>query len=373
MSEANEKQFAPTPKKRSDAARKGDVLRSRELATAATVLAGLAWLALAGPWLLQEIRALVITAFTFDRKSLEGVGVEASLALIPSVFLPVAALGLLVPATSLVAQLSFGEGRWVNQNLNFKGSRINPLNGLKRMFGTQGLIEMGKGLLKVVLLFAIAAAWAWMSLDAASAFGRATLADQLTTGWYGLLTLMASLCAGLFVIAAIDLPIQWTRREQRLRMSHQEMKDESKESEGSAETRAARRQRQRDIATGAIGGAMREAQFVITNPSHFAVAMTYDVDRAPAPIVLAKGRGDKALAMRELAAELELPVLEYPALARSIYFTAREKDMIRTELYSAVAAVVAYVLSIRRGEAPSPPIVSVPLELQFDTEGRPAT
>ena len=115
---------------------------------------------------------------------------------------------------------------------------------------------------------------------------------------------------------------------------------------------------------------MREAQFVITNPSHFAVAMAYDPLKASAPVVLAKGRGDKALAMRELAAELSLPCLEYPALARSVYFTTRERQVIREELYSAVAGVLAFVLSLKRGERPARPEVSVPVELRFDADGR---
>lgn len=372
MSEGGEKQFAPTAKKRRDAAQKGDVLRSRELATAATVCAGLAWLVLAGPWLMDEVKALLVTALIFDAGAFEGAGIESSIARLPAVFAPVIVLGTVVPLASLAAQLGFGDGRWVGQNVQFKASRISPLNGLKRMFGMQGLIEMGKGLLKVTLLGAIAAGWGWMTFDDASGLGRATLADQLSIGWNATVGLTAALAVGLMIIAAIDLPIQWIRREGRLRMSHQEMKDEAKQTEGSAETRAARRQRQRDIAKGAIAGAMREAQFVITNPTHFAVAMTYDPQKAPAPVVLAKGRGEKALAMRELAAELGVPTLEYPALARSIYYTTREQQVIRAELFAAVASVVAFILSVRRGENPQLPTVVVPQEMQFDANGRQA-
>lgn len=373
MSEtAGEKTFDPTPKRRRDAAQKGDVLRSRELATAATVIAGLGWLALAGPWLFDELAALVIAAFTFDAASLERLGGEATLARVPAVFAPVVVLGLLVPAASLAAQLAFGDGRFVAGNIRFKGQRISPLAGLKRMFGAQGWIEMGKGLLKVGLLGAIAASWAYGEQESFAELGRATLARQLEIAWQTSLALLAALSAGLVIIAAIDLPLQWSQRNQRLRMSHQEMRDEHKEAEGSPEARAARRQRQRDIATGSLGPAMREAQFVVTNPAHFAVALAYDPAKAPAPLVLAKGRGDKALAIRELAAELGVPVLEYPPLARSLYYTTRERQVIREELYMAVAAIVAFVLSIRRGEVPPRPVISVPVALQFDAEGRPA-
>ncbi len=153
-------------------------------------------------------------------------------------------------------------------------------------------------------------------------------------------------------------------------MSHQELRDEHKESEGAPEKKAAIRQRQREIAKGGVHRAIREAQFVITNPTHFSVALTYDPDRAAAPIVLAKGRGEKALAMRELARELEVPVLEYPVLARSVYFTTQENMMIREELYGAVAAVLAFVMSLKRGEQPRRPEIDVPSEIRFDEFGR---
>jgi flagellar biosynthetic protein FlhB len=130
------------------------------------------------------------------------------------------------------------------------------------------------------------------------------------------------------------------------------------------------RQKQRQLAMGGVAKAMREAQFVLTNPSHFSVAMAYDPARAAAPIVLAKGRGDKALAMRELASELQVPTLEYPALARSVYFTTRENQVIREELYAAVAGVLAFVLSLKRGESPVRPAIEVPVALRFDADGR---
>ena len=121
---------------------------------------------------------------------------------------------------------------------------------------------------------------------------------------------------------------------------------------------------------GGLIPAMKDAQFVVTNPTHFSVALAYDPAKAGAPIVVAKGRGDKALAMREMAAERNLPVLEYPALARSVYFTTRENQLIREELYVAVAALVAFVFSLRRGEHPPRPQVEVPVALRFDAQGR---
>ena len=371
MSEAGEKTFAPTAKRKRDAALKGDVLRSRELSTAAAILFGAAWLAFAGPWLLGEIGGVLREGLVFSRADVVEFNpgqmlLTGLLAALP----PVLTIAVPIIALALVSQLGFGSGRWVPENLAFKGSRLNPLSGLKRMFGPTGWIEMGKGLLKVGLLGTIAYAWGRSWLGTIVNLGGGNLSQQLTAGWEALTSLLFALAAGLVLIALLDVPVQWLRRNQRLKMSHQEMRDEHKESEGSPEARAHRRQRQRDIAAGSVANAMRQAQFVLTNPTHFAVAMTYDPDKAAAPIVLAKGRGDKAQAMKELAREFGVPMLEYPQLARSVYFTTRENQTIREELYSAIAAVLAFVLSLKRGEIRPAPAIEVPVEMRFDADGR---
>ena len=368
---AGEKTFAPTEKRLADAAKKGDVLRSKESGTAAVMLLGGAWLVFAGPWLLEGLAGLMREAFRFDARDMNDYNV--SILMMEGLYLSVLAiLTLAVPVilVTLLTQLGFGRGRWVAKNLAAKGSRINPLSGLKRMFGPTGLIEMGKGLLKIVLLGAIAFAWWWSSIDTMIGLGRGSLSVQLGAAWDAIVSLVFALSAGLVVIAMVDLPIMWLRQQKRLKMSHQEMRDENKEAEGSPEMRSARRQRQRDIATGSVMGAMREAQFIITNPSHFAVALTYDQTKASAPIVLAKGRGDKAIAMKELAREMDLPMLEFPQLARSVYFTTRERQVICEDLYGAIASVLAYVLSLKRGETPQRPQIEVPVALRFDAEGR---
>ena len=373
MSEtAGEKTFAPTDKRKLDAAKKGDVLRSREGTTAAAILFGAAWLMFAGPWLLDDMSQIVRDSLVFDRRDMADFRPDQMMVASLIVALP-PILTIAVPMILLafVTQLGFGgEGRWVNENLEWKGSRINPLSGLKRMFGPTGWIEMGKGILKVLLLGVIAWFWGRAWLDTIMGLGSGNLSQQLTAAWGAVISLLFALSGGLVVIALVDVPIQWLRRNQRLKMSHQEMRDEHKESEGSPEAKSHRRQRQREIAMGGVAHAMREAQFVLTNPTHFAVAMIYDPDKASAPIVLAKGRGDKAAAMKELAREYGVPMLEYPQLARSVYYTTRENQTIREELYSAIASVLAFVFSLKRGEHRPAPAIDVPRELRFDADGR---
>lgn len=371
MSESGEKTFAPSEKRRRDAARKGDVLRSRELGTAVAILVGAAWFKLAGPWLLEGLTDALRAGFVWDRAAMDDFAPRRIMLFLLTLILPpVLVLGCVAAVAGLISQLTFGEGRWNGGNMQPKPSRLNPLSGLKRMFGPNGWIEMAKGIAKVTLLGAIAWVWANGRLTTLMGLGHSNLQAQLALGWDAVITLLFALAAGLVVIAFIDFPIQWLRRTMRLRMSQQEVRDEHKEAEGSPERKAAIRQRQRQIAMGSVSHAMREAQFVITNPAHFAVAMAYDPDRASAPIVLAKGRGDKALAMRELAAELAVPVLEYPALARSVFYTTQERQVIREELYAAVASVLAFVLSLKRGEQVTPPPIEVPVTLRFDADGR---
>ncbi len=368
---SGEKSFEPTDKRKRDAAGKGDVLRSKELATAAAVLVGATWMSWAGGWLYDALVQSLHQGLVWDRADVDDFAPGAMMmTMMIAVLPPIIVLGALVILSSLVSQLGFGTGIWVPKNLAFKGSRINPLSGLKRMFGPNGLIEIVKGLAKIGLLGTVAWAWGLSHFAGLTTLGRGDLAQQLGFAWDALITLAYWLGGGLLLIALADVPVQFFRRNKRLKMTLQEVRDESKEQDGSPEQKAAIRDRQRRMAMGAMAPAMREAQFIITNPTHFSVALAYDPERADAPILLAKGRGDRALAMRELAAEMELPVLQYPSLARALYFTTREKQIIRHELYGAVAAILAFVYSIKRGENRDAPDINVPVELRFDADGK---
>jgi flagellar biosynthetic protein FlhB len=367
-----EKTFAPTQKRREDAAKNGDVLRSRELATLAATGTGALALWAFGAWISEGLAAIARAGFVFDRRALDGftpgmVMGDAMFAALP----PVLALGAIVALLTTASQLLLGQdGRWIVGNAGFKARRINPLSGFKRILGTQGLIELGKGLVKLALLGGIAWMWAKDRVPELLALGTLPLDAQVARALDAFVSLTGTLLIGLLVIAAIDYPLQRFQRDKRLKMSLQEMRDENKQSEGSPEMKSARRQRQRDLARGGVAKAMKEAQFVIVNPLHFAVALTYDPARAPAPLLLAKGRGETALAMREIAAEEGLPVLEYPQLARAVYFTTRPNQMVREELYVALASLVAFVMALKRGQRPRRPVVDVPQGLRFDGDGR---
>jgi flagellar biosynthetic protein FlhB len=370
--DAGEKTFEPTAKRKREAVEGGDVLRSRDLNVATGTAVGVVWLMLAGPWLMRGLTKAMRLGFTWDRDILERFDASALLLdAMVGVLPPVMLLGVLVLGSSLFVQLGLGDGAFVAANIAPKPSRLSPAKGLSRMFGTQGLIEIGKGLAKLGLLGTLAYVWLRSRLSALVGLGAGQLHAQIGFAWNAITMLLIYLATGLMLIALSDFPIQWMRRQHRLRMSRQEIRDEHKQTDGNPENKAAIRRRQRAIAKGSVRKAVQDAQFVITNPTHFAVALSYDPDRAPAPIVVAKGRGETALAIRELAVEFGVTTLEYPALARSVYYTTRQNQVIREELYVAVAAVLAFVLSLKRGESPPAPRVDVPLAVRFDPEGNP--
>ena len=369
---AGEKTFEPTAKRKREAIEGGDVLRSRELTVATGTAVGVTWLVLAGPWMMRGLTRVMRLGLVWNRDSLDRFDPGALLKeALTGVLPPVLLLGVGVLAASLFVQLGLGDGAFVASNLAPKPSRLNPANGLSRMFGAQGLIEIGKGLAKLALLGTLAWVWLRSRLAVLIGLGAGHLQEQIGYAWHAVTTLLIYLAVGLMLIAMSDFPIQWVRRQRRLRMSREEIRDENKQTDGNPENKAAIRRRQRAIAKGSVRKAVQDAQFVITNPTHFAVVMRYDPDLAPAPIMLAKGRGETALAIRELAGEFGVPTLEYPALARSVYYTTRENQMIREDLYVAVAAVLAFVLSLKRGESPPAPRVDVPLAVRFDAEGNP--
>jgi flagellar biosynthetic protein FlhB len=174
---------------------------------------------------------------------------------------------------------------------------------------------------------------------------------------------------GLLLIAGFDVPIQLIRLLNKIKMSKQEIKDEHKEAEGSPETKGAQRQRMREIFKSSARKSVQSAHVVLTNPTHFSVALRYDRGKDEVPVVVAKGRGDKALAIRELARELDKPILEYPALARAVYYTSREGQHVRDDLYVAIATVLAFVFGVNLRAGGGPPNVIVPDTALFDENG----
>ena len=366
-----DKTEAPTAKRRKDAIEKGDVLKSRDFATALIVLAGCGWIALLGPQMARACQGLMTASFRFGRADIEDFSpmrplIQAGMGFAPSV----GGLLLIAVIVSIAGPASLGSIRFNGSLLQPKFERINPGSGLKRIFGPNGWIELGKSLLKVVLLGSIGCWLLWKtaqptlglssSADVAGAVGR--LGGTFTS-------ILFTMAGGLVIIAGVDLPIQIIRRLNKMRMTKQEVRDENKETEGSPEAKQHLRQRQREMSRRSVRKAVATADVILTNPTHFSVALRYDRLKDNAPVVVAKGRGITALAIRDVAGEEKVPILEYPALARAVYYTSREGQEIRDDLYAAVATVLAFVFGLNRRAGAVQPAIDVPATARFDENG----
>jgi flagellar biosynthesis protein FlhB len=364
---------APTAKRKADAVKEGDVLSSKELATAIMMLAGAAWLAALGGWFFSASKALLKGGLALDLSNPDRFEpLDAIAAPLVEMALPFAGLLALSVIAALAAPAMLGSLGMRSKSMAFKGSRINPLAGLKRMFGMQGLIELFKATAKVAAL-GYAGYWIIAS-DIASMPGLAATDPAGAVGRIGdkLAMTVIVLSVGLVLIAGIDVPVQWFRRNQRLRMSKQQMKEELRQSDGAPELKQALRARQQEVLMSSARKGMADASVVLTNPTHFAVALRYRPGLDAAPVVVARGRGDVALAIKALAKENHVPSLEYPQLTRAIYFTTRTGRTVSEDLYIAVATILAFVFRLENALASEAvrPVVEVPAAKRFDADGR---
>ena len=372
-SEGGEKTEKPTPKKLQDAAKKGDILQSRELGTALVVMAGIGCLAVIGPSLIDALRDMLVEALRIRREDIVDFSpAKRGLDLLASIALPVAGVMLAtflaaIAAPALLGSLGFRPGAFAP-----KPEKLNPLSGLKRIFGMQGLIELLKSIAKVGLLGSIGVWLIWDRLTEITGLGKAGIAPAIAdVGSIFIFTCLV-MAGGLFLIAGIDVPAQIMQRAKRLGMSKQEVKDEHKESEGSPELKGHIRRRQFEVLSGSTRKAVAEASVIITNPTHFAVALRYKPGQDAAPVVVAKGCDAIAASIRDLADTHGVTVLQYPELARAIYFTSRAGQIVNEGLYMAVATVLAFVFRVENkmaGEMDRP-FITVPDDLRFDVDGR---
>ena len=372
--ERDEKTEAPTAKRRRDAAEKGDVLQSKELGTALVMVAGAAWLALAGHMLVGSLAGMLEQGLSFDSSAVKDFDPGgATLRLVGMIVVPMIGLfaitiGAAIAAPALLGSLGFRANAFA-----FKPEKLSPMAGFKRMFSVHGLIELGKSMAKVVLLGAIGF---WLMLRESRTIAGLAAPDigpALSSVGTTFVTALLVMAVALAAIAMVDVPAQIFQRMRRLRMTKQELKDEHKQTEGSPELKAALRGRQLATARNSARKALSEATLVLTNPTHFAVALRYRPEIDAAPIVLAKGRGATAEAIRELAGEHKVPMLSYPQLTRALYYTSRPGQIIREDLYMAVATILAFVFNLDQALASgqAQPAVDVPTGMRFDASGLP--
>lgn len=359
----------------------GQVARSRDLSNLAVLGGGAICLMTLAPMMFDHIRNAVSWQLLFDAKSLQDtttmvtrLGTMATLGLVAC-----AAFGLIVSFVGIISSVAVGG--WVAslKPIVPDFSRVNPLSGFGRMFTKDKATEVMKMTFIAGSLLAVGFAYLSSGMDTLgslvlqpTARSIGVMANWLTHG-------MSLMLLVVLVVAMVDVPLQSFLHKSRMKMSHQEMKQESKESDGNPQMKSRMRQRQRDIANGNSIKAVPKADFVLMNPTHYAVAIQYDDSRMVAPRVISKGADLLAFRIRDLATEHKIPVLQSPTLARALYANAEIDQDIPTSLYTAVAQVLAYIYRLKsamRGDGPmpgEPPMPYVPPELDSLTKVVAAT
>ena len=370
-----DKSEEPTGKRLEESRKKGQIARSKELNTLAVTLTGTMALIIFGAYMGNVLMDIMRGNFSLPREVLMSErsmalyllasGKEALLAMQP--FL----IALLI--ASIVGPIALGGWLFSTEALQPKASRMNPLAGLKRMFLVQALVELLKALAKFLVILAVALVVLSVDQDDLLAIANepiepAILHSLKVVGWSAFW-----LSCGLILIAAVDAPFQLWSHKQKLKMTKQEVRDEYKDTEGKPEVKGRIRQLQREMAERRMMQAVPQADVVITNPTHFAVALKYDPEKGGAPLLLAKGGDFLALKIREIAKEHKVMVLESPGLARAVYYSTELDQEIPAGLYLAVAHVLAYVYQLRqyqagKGKRPGPlPDLPIPPDLRRDS------
>ncbi len=283
--------------------------------------------------------------------------------------------GLPIMIVTILTQFGVGGLIFAPKAVAFKGSRINPLSGLKRMFSVKALVELGKSILKVVFLFGIGFVVIVYFMPGIVWFPNGTMANALNMMTSLIPSLIGGLLIGLFIIAVLDFAWQRYDFMKQMRMSRQDQKEEFKQTEGSPEVKAKIRRMQMEASANASKqrealSQVGEATAVITNPTHFAVALKYEVGSAGAPTVLAMGRGVMAEQIIERANSADVTVFQSPLLARALFFTSEIGAEISEALYNAVAVVLAYIYRVDQGDVAERPSVDVPRDLRFSENGQ---
>ena len=374
--DSQEKTEEPTARRLSKAREEGQIARSTEITIAASVISVAIYIYLFGSSLLGNVANIFARGLVFDSLAVLEPQVAAGRlgdAIIEALFtiLPILILtGVVVLACSgLIGGYNFS---W--KSLQPKASKFNPIAGLKRMFGMQALVNLGKSIAKFLLVGGVTYFLIDASITEFAEISLMALEPGLTVSASILTTAFLVASSTLIIIALIDAPYQVYQHNQKMKMSLKEVKDERKDTEGSPEVKQRIRQKQREVSAARMLEAVAEADVVITNPEHFAVALAYDPSSEDPPKVVAKGADLMAERIREKAGEEGVPLFQSPVLARALFFTTEVEAFIPEPLFEAVAQVIAYIFNInsinRSSSLHDRPVPRVPDNMVFDSEGR---
>ena len=365
----------PTAKRLEKAQEDGQVARSQELSVAAMMIGVACFMYLFGGYLITQLSEVFVSGFTFDQNDVYsdnllpvafgGHALESMM-----VVLPIFILAVLI---ALGAAGVLGGYIFSFKSIAPKASKINPMSGLKRMFGTKALVDLSKALAKFSLVGVTLYLVVSESFNAIVSLGFMDLKPAMTEAGDMIAAGTVLVTLTLIAAAAIDVPYQIYEYNKKMKMTKQEVKDEFKDTEGRPEVKAQIRRKQREMAMGQMMEAVADADVIIVNPEHFAVALSYDPSSNGAPVVVAKGADFMAQGIRERAAEHGVPLFSSPTLARALYFTTDINQSVPESLYYAVAQVIAYVFSLNSlgpgSSVADKPRPEVPAGMRYNTDG----
>ena len=370
--DGQEKTEEPTSKRLDDAKKKGQIARSKELNTMAiTLIGGMALVGMSGS-LGQGLVKIMSSNLTIPREEMFDV-MAMTRRLVSSIqdaLLMLAPFFAVVVVVAVLSSIALGGMAFSAQAMTPKLSKMNPLKGLKRLFSIKGLIELAKAMAKFFLVGGATALVLWLTLDSfinLSGMGLEPAIRELVNlvGWAFVLV-----SSTLILVAAVDVPFQIWDHKKQLKMTRQEIREEMKDTEGRPEVRGRIRQLQREMATRRMMDEVPKADVIVTNPTHYAVALRYNQARMNAPVVVAKGTELVAANIRRVGTEHAVPIIESPMLARAIYFHTELGEAIPAGLYLALAKILAYVFQLKayvpgQGKRPAEPgELQIPDELK---------
>jgi len=374
--QGQEKTEEPTARKLTQARERGELPRSPDFGGAMEVLVICLLMFFLGAEIIDGFAEMLKTGLSFNRAQIDDVQdlpLMAGSRFVEGLW----AVKWILLASIVVALLA----STLNGGFNFSGkaaapklSKLNPLNGLKRMFGAQAWVGLLRNLLKFCAIAAVLGVVLWTRRAEMIAMSRDSFEMMVTSGASLALVTFTLVSAAVAAIAMLDVPYQRWSYLRRMRMTLQEVRDEMKEIEGRPEVKRQIRRKQRELSRGRMLDKVKDADVVIVNPSEFAVALEYDESRSAVPMVLAKGRGEIAKSIKERATLAGVPIVSSPPLARAIYFTTEIEDPIPEGLYRAVASILAYVFRLSALtpdlETPDVPRPVLAPEFMFDEFGK---
>jgi len=345
-----DKTEAATPRKRQEAREEGQVAKSHELNSAFVLLASLILIKMVGPMVIERLRSITIKLYTeFPRHDLVVGDVTSLLVrLLLQMGTAIAPLLIGVAVVGCIGSVVQVGLVFSTKALQVKGSRLNPLTGITRMFSMQAVVDLAKSIAKVVIIGYIVYSFLRenysqiASLVDGNYLNTVSKIGQLT--W----SLLFKSAMALFVIAALDYMYQRFQTEKQLKMTKQEVKDDAKRTEGDPFIKGKIRQMQREMSQKRMMSEVPKADVVVTNPTHYAVALKYDTERGAAPIVVAKGQDLVAQRIKAIAKDNKIPTVENVQLARALYASVEIGNEIPAELYQAVAEILAYVFRLSK-------------------------